>query len=1087
RPGAAEVCNDVDDSCGGGTDEGCDDDGDDYCDAAKTVVGTPAVCPNSPANTADDCNDAVAAIRPGAAEVCNNLDDNCASGVDDGCDDDADDYCDSGRTSVGTPLVCPLSPANTTDDCNDAQVSINPGAKEVCTDGIDNNCDGKLDTADTIACPPITVDIFTFADPLDVAHGQYSTLFASISPNDPGFGTPTQWSRVWTVVDAQPSASCALADVLLSNQTNAAGSTNIRATMPNVLAKKDCVYTVQVAVNGYAKDTARLRMVNRRPQLSVSGATFDGTAWRIFAIAGSTPTITVNAADADTETAIDFNWSGTDKPRLSCNPNCVFADTTAPFAHTVTWSAPATGGTYRLTASAADRFEPASPGTADIVVEVDTCVWVQAGGAGTGATPGSPLGSIQAALNQASLSAGNSACVMGSGVFPENLTLPSAPNAPDLVGGFATGTGAPAPAQLPIVEVNTATGVQFGVGYAGSIRHLTVRQAAGAPVGLVPTSIIKIQNASPQLIDTRVLVGVGTPATGIAVDDDLSVASVTTPTLSGSTIQNGAAIGADATGIRATRTTGTGPVVTLNATSINLTNMACPVLCRGVFAEGAEVRVASNSYVYLYATTGSAVGIDFAGSATNPVTGRVTGSSVQAGSANGQLTVAVRLSNSSGVAISGNSSVGGTFTSAGRAFSAGIADGMITRAGVLTRGSSSGLTISNNGTIAGGSSYWATACGTPTPVPEGADVTAGIFLAGSSDVTVSGNGRPTSSFEGVFGGASTTHWDPATRRLVPSAVGVWLVETARVSVVRNEIRAGTYQTFLACTPASENPPGIGLRDGLPPNPAFGGGVPGSLASAGLRLDGNGVSCARPRNAGAIPIGAKTWCVGVELNAPGGLSPPVLVNNYLTTAKGDVLVSLRQRGGSGVVAANNTFDADLMLELFDPPSAPNSIIKWAVLLENLAPGGISLINNIFYAHADDPDDQTSNRLLVREVTTAGTNSRIAALRNNLFYIQKDDLAVPAAQYLRVTDGVATVNYLSNQLNAVAGIGACSSNIAALPGLTEMTSDWQKSESRLIAGSAALDVGLPVGAGVPGHDIENEARPKGIGVDLGHDER
>lgn len=40
------------------------------------------------------------------------------------------------------------SNCGTSVDCNDASAAINPGATEVCNDGVDNDCDGKIDCAD---------------------------------------------------------------------------------------------------------------------------------------------------------------------------------------------------------------------------------------------------------------------------------------------------------------------------------------------------------------------------------------------------------------------------------------------------------------------------------------------------------------------------------------------------------------------------------------------------------------------------------------------------------------------------------------------------------------------------------------------------------------------------------------------------------------------------------------------------------------------------------------------------------------------------------------------------------------------------
>jgi len=108
NPGATEVCDGVDNNCAGGIDEGFDVDNDGF----TTCSG--------------DCNDNNASISPNATEVCDGVDNNCANGVDEGFDNDND-----GWTSCGG-------------DCNDGNAGIYPGALDVC-DGVNQDCDGAVD------------------------------------------------------------------------------------------------------------------------------------------------------------------------------------------------------------------------------------------------------------------------------------------------------------------------------------------------------------------------------------------------------------------------------------------------------------------------------------------------------------------------------------------------------------------------------------------------------------------------------------------------------------------------------------------------------------------------------------------------------------------------------------------------------------------------------------------------------------------------------------------------------------------------------------------------------------------------------
>jgi hypothetical protein len=198
KPGASETCNGTDDDCDGNTDEAAvdavawypDSDGDGKGNTLATatlVCGTPVGFVKD--NT--DCNDTDPAVKPGAVERCNGLDDNCdgavpaneadadqdgkrvcdgdtvdtndtvypgAPEVCDGLDNDLDGTADEevantyykdgdsdGFGDPNSPRTACTKPAGYVEnqlDCGDANAAIKPGATDTCGDGIDQNCDG---------------------------------------------------------------------------------------------------------------------------------------------------------------------------------------------------------------------------------------------------------------------------------------------------------------------------------------------------------------------------------------------------------------------------------------------------------------------------------------------------------------------------------------------------------------------------------------------------------------------------------------------------------------------------------------------------------------------------------------------------------------------------------------------------------------------------------------------------------------------------------------------------------------------------------------------------------------------------------
>ena len=168
-PVAQEICDPLD------TDEDCDGQADDadasvdpatqtisWRDADRDSYGDPAAptlaCDTPTGNVANsnDCDDTRASVSPAGQEICDSLDldEDCDGLVEDADpsvtgqstswpDADGDLYGDPARPTVS----CDIPRGNISDDqdCLDTNGAVNPGAAEVCDDGLDNDCDGATD------------------------------------------------------------------------------------------------------------------------------------------------------------------------------------------------------------------------------------------------------------------------------------------------------------------------------------------------------------------------------------------------------------------------------------------------------------------------------------------------------------------------------------------------------------------------------------------------------------------------------------------------------------------------------------------------------------------------------------------------------------------------------------------------------------------------------------------------------------------------------------------------------------------------------------------------------------------------------
>jgi hypothetical protein len=135
NPEADEVCSGVDDDCDGELLAGGEADED--LDGWRTCMG--------------DCDDGDPAISPAEVEICDLVDNDCDGGIDEGVLGDVDG---DGYDAVGCGG----------DDCDDDDAGTNPGADELCDDGVDDDCDGDVDEEECVqvggcACDAAAADL----------------------------------------------------------------------------------------------------------------------------------------------------------------------------------------------------------------------------------------------------------------------------------------------------------------------------------------------------------------------------------------------------------------------------------------------------------------------------------------------------------------------------------------------------------------------------------------------------------------------------------------------------------------------------------------------------------------------------------------------------------------------------------------------------------------------------------------------------------------------------------------------------------------------------------------------------------------
>ena len=175
NPDANEVCDGIDNNCDALVDNDALDatiwyqdlDGDGHGNTEQTIVS--CLVPAGFSGLQNDCDDTNPEIHPFAAEICDDIDQDCDGSIDEGtgttffADTDGDGYGNF-HDSIESCTILQGYVTNA-QDCNDTNPDISPDALEYCN-GFDDNCDTIIDenTAEDVMTWYADVDGDGFGD-----------------------------------------------------------------------------------------------------------------------------------------------------------------------------------------------------------------------------------------------------------------------------------------------------------------------------------------------------------------------------------------------------------------------------------------------------------------------------------------------------------------------------------------------------------------------------------------------------------------------------------------------------------------------------------------------------------------------------------------------------------------------------------------------------------------------------------------------------------------------------------------------------------------------------------------------------------